>query len=57
MIGKIKEILESSVTIEFKDGTTKSVPFSVLPNDITIDNLVSITPIESTPNEKYIDYF
>lgn len=57
MIGKIKEILETSVTVEFKDGSIKSIPFSLLPNDITIDDLVSLSTLESTPNEKYVDCF
>lgn len=57
MIGKIKEINENGVVLEFKDGSTKSVSFEILPNNITIDDLISLTSIETSPNEKYIDYF
>lgn len=57
MIGKIKEILETSVTVEFKDGSIKPIPFSLLPNDITLDDLVSLSTIVSIPNEKYVDFF
>lgn len=57
MIGKVKEISETGVTLEFKDGSIKSMPFAVLPDYITIDDSISLTALESTPNEKYIDYF
>lgn len=57
MIGKVKEITETEVTLEFKDGSIKSVPFTLLPNDITIYDFVYLNNYDSAPNEKYVDYF
>lgn len=57
MVGKVKEITDAGVTLEFKDGSIKSVPFEVLPDYITIDDFINLDSIEITPNEKYIDYF
>lgn len=57
MICRVKEINETTVTVEFKDGSSMSVPFSALPNPITLDDFVIINNFNSTPNEKYIDYF
>ncbi|GEM_PF-5136989 len=57
MIGKVKKITETEVTLELTDGSVKSVPFTLLPGDITIDDFISLNNLESAPNEKYVDYF
>ena len=57
MIGKVKEINKTDVTLEFNDGSTKLIPFEILPDNIPIDDYISLNDFKSTPNEKYIDYF
>lgn len=57
MIGKVKEITDTAVSLEFNDGSIKLVPYHNLPNYITLDDSISINNVESSPNEKYVDYF
>lgn len=57
MIGKVKEINKNNVIMEFIDGSTRSISFDLLPNDIIIDDFIDLDLLDHLFNEKYIDCF